>query len=198
MEANPHYYKKDHRPLVNVHPLSIPHGTLSHWQSILDVISQVLALPAGVITRALPPSMEIAVAARDADNPFNPGDRMEMVGRYCEAVILEKQPLHVIDARTDPYWENAPEVKDYGLVAYIGYPLFWPDGEMFGTLCMMSPEPFEFGTVHKQLIYEFKTAVEAHLASVYIRAQVKQIDTELMNARSEIETLQGLLQKHSG
>jgi|GEM_PF-4169169 len=45
-------------------------------------------------------------------------------------------PLIVPDARKDELWKRNPDIK-LGMVSYIGYPICWPDGEVFGNLCVL-------------------------------------------------------------
>lgn len=59
--------------------------------------------------------------------------RSKLSGHYCETVIQSHQKLMVANASQNCKWKNS--IGDQaGFKAYLGYPLKWPDGEIFGTI----------------------------------------------------------------
>jgi GAF domain-containing protein len=58
------------------------------------------------------------------------------IGTLCETVIKKREPLLVANALEDDEWKLAPEIK-VGMVSYLGFPVVWPDGRMFGTICVL-------------------------------------------------------------
>ena len=57
-------------------------------------------------------------------------------GLYCETVMATRSPLHVPNALNDPDWKNNPDVE-LDVISYLGIPLIWPDGSVFGTICVL-------------------------------------------------------------
>lgn len=158
---------------------------ISHWQGIVDLMAELANVPSAIITRAEPPMIEVLRASDTPDNPYHQGLRGEMNGHYCQHVIESRDRLHVRDARVDPDWQHAPEV-DYGVVAYLGYPLYWPDGEVFGTICILDRKGNEFGSLCDRLLQQFRLLVQANLALV-------RRTEELQASMSEVRTLRGIL-----
>jgi diguanylate cyclase (GGDEF)-like protein/PAS domain S-box-containing protein len=58
----------------------------------------------------------------------------------CKLVVEDAAPLIVGDAREDARLHSHPAVRDLGVVAYAGFPLF-SDGIALGTLCVGDLEP---------------------------------------------------------
>ena len=56
---------------------------------------------------------------------------------FCKLVTRSSEMLRVIDARTDPrVWDN-PAITELGVIAYLGQPVFAPDGTPIGSLCVI-------------------------------------------------------------
>jgi hypothetical protein len=59
------------------------------------------------------------------------------IGTFCETVIKNRKPLLVVNGLDDDGWKSAPEMG-VGMVSYLGYPVSWPDGRVFGTICVLA------------------------------------------------------------
>lgn len=155
---------------------SIPSPIVGIWQRIVDVISDLLSVPSVMINRLEPPELVVFRSNISSNNPFPSGTRMQMAGIYCEAAAKRRQRVQIEDARKDPLWADSPTAKA-GIFAYLGYPLFWPNGEVFGTICTVDTKENQWGKRYDSLLKTFKDAIEAHLALVNT--------TELLNIRNE-------------
>ena len=170
----------------------IPTEIVAVWQRIVDLVAQVLVVPSVMINRLQPPELEVFRSNIDATNPFPSGTRMPMKGIYCEYAARSRQRTQVIDARKDPKWSDSPTAKA-GIFAYLGYPLLWPDGAVFGTICIIDTKENRWGERFDNVLLTFKTAVEAHLALASNLEKLEQRNKELERTLKEITTLQGLL-----
>ena len=170
----------------------IPAHIVNHWQNVVDAIANLLSVPSVMINRLDPPDLEVLRLNISPNNPFSPGSRMPMAGLYCEAAAKRRQKVQVIDARKDPEWADSPTAKA-GIYAYLGYPLFWPSGEVFGTLCAVDTKENKWGKRHENVLLTFKDAVEDQLALVSTLEHLDKKNQELERALSEVKILQGLL-----
>lgn len=163
----------------------IPEDILKKWQNIVDIMMDILAVPSAIITRVHPPEIEIIRSAKSLENPYKAGDKVLMAKHYCESVVTNNQKLQVSFAPEDPSWKNAPEI-DYGMVAYLGYPVCWSSGHMFGTICAIDNKKNQFGKIYENVLNEFKELIEAHLSLI-------EKNEELRVALSEVKILRGML-----
>lgn len=108
-----------------------------------------------------------------------------MARHYCEAVVNKKQKLQVCHAPTDPDWDQAPEIQ-YGMLAYLGYPLCWSGGVMFGTLCVLDNKENPFGQRFDKVLTGFREVIEAHLALIESHEMLEK-------ALNEVKVLRGML-----
>ncbi len=165
--------------------VQVPSEVLDQWQQVVEAMADLIDVPSAIITRVDPPQIEVLRASSNPDNPHHAGARAEMAGHYCEEVVHSGQRLRIPDARKMERWKTAPEI-DYGVVSYLGYPVTWPDGEVFGTICVLDTKENHYGQRYERLIAQFKNLLEAHLALICTNQQ-------LTRALDEVQRLRGIL-----
>lgn len=170
----------------------IPSQIVEIWQQIVDSISAALSVPTVMINRLEPPDLEVFRSNISRDNPFPSGTRMPMLGIYCETTARTRQRNQVEDARKDPLWANSP-TANAGIFSYLGFPVFWPSGEVFGTICAIDTKANKWLSPSDALLQTVKNAVEAHLALVITIEELNKKNQKLELTLSEVKTLQGFL-----
>lgn len=170
----------------------IPSHIVEIWQQVVDTISNLISVPSVMINRLSPSELEVFRSNNSPDNPFPAGTKMQSAGLYCEAAVKKRQKVLVQDARKDPVWADSPTAKA-GIFAYMGYPVLWPDGSIFGTICAVDTKENKWGTIYESLFDTFRAAIEAHLALVDTLEHLEKKNQKLELALSEVKTLQGLI-----
>lgn len=170
---------------IKIRKTVIDDGTLQKWQKVVDIMADVLKVPSAIVTRIDPPEIEVLRSAAVPGNPYTAGDKVMMAKHYCEAVVTQNSKLQVSYAPKDPLWNSAPEIE-YGMTAYLGYPLCWPGGEMFGTICVLDSKENLFGELYEKVLYEFRELVESHLSLL-------DMNEQLRSALDELKILRGML-----
>ena len=87
------------------------------------------------------------------------------IGTFCETVIKKNQPLLVANALEDDQWKSAPEIR-VGMISYLGFPVLWPDGRMFGTICVLDDKTNQYSDLYQQLLAHFRDVLQADLQTV--------------------------------
>jgi len=177
---------------MNTKESTIPSDIVGFWQRIVDIIAQLIGTPSVMINRLRPPELEVFRSNIGTKNPFPSGSRMPMEGVYCASAATIRKRLEVTDARKNPQWAQSPTAKA-GIFAYLGYPLFWPDGDVFGTICTVDTKEHQWSKRCDIILATFKTAIESNLALVYNLELLQTKNSELEAAVKEVETLKGLL-----
>ena len=170
----------------------LPEAVVRQWQELLDLITKVMKVPAALIIRARKKGLEVFRASDTPENPIKAGTRMDPEGLYSEKVINTKGKLFVPNALKDESWKDTPRAR-VGLISYLGFPLLWPNGEVFGSICTLDTKERARSDTEEALLVHFRRLVEAHLALAY---QNKALDIErerLEKALNEIHTLKGLI-----
>ena len=152
----------------------IPEEIRARWQRIVDLMARVFKVPAGLIMRVAPPQIEVFLSSATEGNPYYKGERADLnTGLYCETVMEKKVPLLVPDALKDPVWDHNPDIN-VGMTFYLGYPLIWPDGEIFGTICVLDKAENPETTQFRDLISELQQVVEKDLR-ILIEAHEREV-----------------------
>ena len=160
---------------------------LGKWQNVVDIVAELLTVPAGLIMRCQGNEIEVLVTSTSPGNPYHPGEKELLPGSglYCETVIKTRQMLLVPNALQDEKWRNNPDIK-LGMISYLGYPIFLPQGEVFGTICVLDIKGNTYSETYKRLLLQFKELIEAHLELLYTNCL-------LQDALIQVKTLQGML-----
>ena len=141
----------------------IPKEIMDKWQKIVDLMAKIVGVPAGLIMKVDPPQIEVFISSKTEKNPYHKGEKANLnTGLYCETVMQKRESLLVPDATKDPNWDNNPDMP-LGMIYYLGFPLEWPNGEIFGTICVLDYKDNPKAIAFNDLIKEFKTIVETDL-----------------------------------
>ena len=138
----------------------VPESYVDGWQGTVNVLAQIFDVPAGLIMRVLPSEIEVLVASRTRGNPYEHQEKAGLNrGLYCETVMATRSPLHVPNALEDPEWRDNPDVK-LNMISYLGMPLIWPDGSVFGTICVLDDKARPYTQLYQDLLQQFRRIIE--------------------------------------
>jgi len=146
--------------------VQVPADVMRKWQEILDLLAEILHVPSALIMRAEPPNIKVFVSSESKGNPYEPGEVACLnTGLYCETVMNTRRPLIVPDALQDEAWKSNPDIK-LGMISYLGVPISWPDGEIFGTICVLDRKSNEYSALYLRLLLQWRDVLQADLISI--------------------------------
>ncbi|NBC29691.1 MAG: GAF domain-containing protein [Spirochaetes bacterium] len=147
----------------------IPADFEARWQEIIDLAARIVGVPAGLIMRLHEREIEVFLASETHGNPYEPAERTSLgIGLYCETVVGSRAPLLVPDAQQDELWKDNPDVK-LNMISYFGVPIRWPDGEVFGTFCVLDSKDNSYSHDQRELIMRLSQLVESDLDALVRR-----------------------------
>ncbi len=165
----------------------IPKHVMDRWQRVVDLIADLANVPAGLIMRTLAPDHFVFVTSRTENNPYEVGRGFELQPKlYCQGVISNDGELVVEDAACDPHWVDNPDM-DHGMSFYIGYPLKWPDGTLFGTICVLDRKNNRRALQFRNGLLEFCNVIEADLAMLEEVDLRKRLESTLQETLDQLE-----------
>lgn len=142
---------------------TIPPELIQKWQKVVNLIADIVQVPASLIMKLEPPNIAIVVASESEGNPYGRGEKAALdTGLYCESVMKSRMPLLIPDARIDPVWQDNPDLA-LGMVSYLGFPITWPNGDVFGTICVLDVKANAFAELHQRLVLQFRDVIETDL-----------------------------------
>jgi PAS domain S-box-containing protein len=142
------------------HLVEVPPEIIRKWQEFVDLLAEIMHVPSASIMRVDPPHIKVFVSSTSKGNPCEPGALD--AGPYCETVTKTGQPLLVPDARENEAWKANPHVK-LGMISYLGVPIGWPDGRLFGTICVRDNKRNEYSEAYLKLLLHFRDMLQADL-----------------------------------
>ena len=148
------------------HSIDVPSELVQKWQEIVDLLAEIMHVPSALIMKVEPPHIKVFVASHSKGNPYERDEAACLdTGLYCETVMKTRRVLLVPDALEDEEWKSNPDIK-LGMVSYLGFPIVWPDGEVFGTVCVLDTKKNEYGALYQRLLLQCRDIVQADLRSL--------------------------------
>jgi PAS domain S-box-containing protein len=144
----------------------VPPEIVGKWQEIVNLTAEIMHVPSALIMRVEPPNIKVFVSSETQGNPYEQDEIACLdTGLYCETVMKTRQPLLVPDALGDEQWQANPDIK-LGMISYLGVPIVWPDGEVFGTICVLDEKPNEYSELYRKLLQQWRDVLQADLRSL--------------------------------
>jgi PAS domain S-box-containing protein len=110
-----------------------------------------------------PPNIKVFVSSDSSGNPYKKDEVAPFdPGLYCERVIKSQQQLLVPDALQDEEWKSNPDVK-LGMISYLGFPIAWPDGQVFGTVCVLDDKRNDYTEPYRKFLLQCRDLMQTDL-----------------------------------
>src|SRR5260370_2221883 len=97
-----------------------------------------------------------------------------------------RQPLLVPDALLEEEWKSNPDIK-LGMISYLGFPIAWPDGHIFGTICVLDNKRNEYSERYRKLLLQFREVLQADLR------WLTELGGELATQKAHLKRAEALL-----
>lgn len=182
--------KKDPKT-VNIASDSKPEigsSLIEKWQTLIDTVAKIVDVPSGLIMRLNEDNIEVFLKSNTDKNPYEEGEKVELVyGLYCETVIGTQIELLVPDATKSPIWNHDNPDIDINMISYLGMPLNWPDGECFGTVCLLDNKENHYSQDFKNLLRQVRSLVETDL-KLLMQAHALEEKNDQLEQLNEVKT----------
>ncbi len=150
---------------------------LKSWQQTLDLVCQLIQVPVGMIC-AVDENTYLPIALNKMkDNPYSLKSVFSLDEEFlCEWVISNDKELVVSDFTHEEPWSRSPLV-DQGMVSFLGRPLHWPDGRVFGVFYVMDRTPRKFEDELLAIFNQLHSLTEFQLNLAFERDQLQLAKT---------------------
>ncbi len=174
--------------------IEVPTDLLENWQEIVNILAEMIGVPAALIMRFTDPHIEVFVSSNSEGNPYHPGDKETLYdsGLYCETVIKAQSKLLVPDALADANWKNNPDVK-LNMISYLGFPILLPNKKPFGTICVLDNKPNTYSKTIEKLMLKFSSLIESHLETIYMNQILGDKNKQVTDYLMELQALRGFV-----
>src|SRR6266404_2630226 len=159
------------------HSIEVPSEIIRKWQEIVNLLAEIMHVPSASIMRVDPPHIKVFVSSTSEGNPCEPGALD--TGPYCETVMKTGQPLLIPDALENEAWKANPHVR-LGMISYLGVPIGWPNGRIFGTICVRDNKRNEYSKAYLKLLLHFRDMLQADLKSLArLHGEIEERETKI-------------------
>lgn len=171
---------------------AISSAFIENCQVMLNNLAEISQVPAALIMKVEEPFIEVFASSESPGNPYKVGDKECLPGLYCETVINKREKLLVPNALKDENWNKTPDIK-MGMISYLGFPLLFPNGDVFGTICVLDSKERVFDKNCERLLLMLKSLFEESLKSLSLVAQKNRVLELIAKGTSLTETLDTLI-----
>src|ERR1700737_3856178 len=159
------------------HSIEVPSEIFRKWQEFVNLLAEIMRVPSASIMRVDTPHIKVFVSSTSKGNPCEPGALD--TGPYCETVMKTGQPLLIPDALENEAWKANPHVR-LGMISYLGVPIGWPNGRIFGTICVRDNKRNEYSEAYLKLLLHFRDMLQADLKSLArLHGEIEERETKI-------------------
>jgi PAS domain S-box-containing protein len=165
------------------HSFEVPVEIVQKWQDIVNLLAEIMHVPSALVSKVEPPNLRVLVSSESGGNPYK-SDEVACLntGFYCETVMKTRQELLVAGALAGQDWQSSPDVN-VGMISYLGFPISWPDGEIFGTICVRDNKKNQYNELYRRLLLQYRDMLQADLRAL------ATVHAELATQRAHLEEL---------
>ena len=144
------------------------------WQKIVDLAAKIIGVPAGLITHLHEKQLEVLLTSKTDGNIFKQNLKLDLgMGWYCENVTGTRKPLVLENAYNSAYWSKDNPSLPFNMISYLGLPITWPDGEVFGTFCMLDSKQHEYPKLYEELLVSLREIIQNDLKAILLYNQAQ-------------------------
>lgn len=164
---------------------------IQKWQFLIDVTAKIVNVPSGLIMKLHKDTIGVYVKSNTDGNPYVAGEEAKLIyGSYCETVIGTQKHLLVPDATKSSVWKDYNPDVDINMISYLGLPINWPDGEVFGTVCLLDNKENNYNQDYIDLLGQVKSQIETDLQLLVANKQLVDLNRDLQQTDKSTVALQ--------
>jgi signal transduction histidine kinase len=182
----------DHSKYQVLDHIDVPIDMRTAWQDIVDLISELFQVPAAHIMRVHELDIEVYVQNSHPGHPYKTGHKQQLgMGSYDETVMDNRSILLVPDATKDAAWDHNPDIN-HGMISYLGIPITWPAGEVFGTICVFDTKENRYTEQLTRLLEKFSRLIMSDLHVIWSSLELENANHELHLLNDEMNQFMGI------
>jgi signal transduction histidine kinase len=109
--------------------------------TILDVVCRITGMGFAAVARVTKDQWIACGVLDQIDFGLQPGGELKVETTICNEVRDLRDAIVIDDTATDAVYCSHPTPTMYGFRSYISVPIVLADGNFFGTLCAIDPQP---------------------------------------------------------
>lgn len=142
------------------------------FDRLTGFVCRLLGVPVSLVS--LPDDhRQFFKSVRGLGEPWASARETPLSHSFCQHVVASGEPLVVEDARRHPQVHDNLAIRDLEVVAYLGMPIFTPDGHAVATLCAIDHQPRRWTEDDLDTMSQL---AEIAMTEIALRLRVKEHD----------------------
>lgn len=141
---------------------AIPQDTLDKWQELLEIVASIYEVPMALILKVNRNNIEIAAKNENAAKYHRLESNINLeTGVFWEMMVARKKHLFVKGGLQCFFNKVAIDDNDY--IFYYGCPLIWPDGTLYGSICVLEQKQIKLLQKYQEILQKFGSLINKDL-----------------------------------
>ncbi|CAM3802173.1 putative bifunctional diguanylate cyclase/phosphodiesterase [Vibrio aquimaris] len=164
---------------INTANLVIPEDISSSWQNNINLIAEIMSIPTALIVDTQKDKARAVKSNKNAWSSYNISKSRAKNKDLCcwiedEHIMLAEQDKLTPGSDTflsHESWSDSCQ----------GLLIKWPNGNVFGTICIWGKDVYSPKFCYQELISSFRNSIELQLSILYQKEKLKNTNIELRN-----------------
>ncbi|WP_243431997.1 sensor domain-containing diguanylate cyclase [Aliamphritea spongicola] len=153
-----------------------PNLDLEKWQTTVDLMAELFDSACGTIVQFRQQEFNAVVASLNEDNFLQRNSSWPWdMKSFCRRIVETGEGLYVENAPCNSEWKDAPPVAEGPVRSYFGMPITWPDGTLFGTICVIDKKLSDYSDTQLKILEQFRNLINADLHMLISYEEIKAL-----------------------
>lgn len=137
---------------------------ISKWQNLVNMLAELFDAASGDIIQYRGDHFSVVTTSQNKENFLSARSTWEWETKtFCRYIVENKSGIYINNAINHDFWCDAPFVASGTVCSYFGEPIYWPNGNIFGSFCVIDNKPTDYSSKLKPLLSQLKLLVEGEL-----------------------------------
>jgi diguanylate cyclase len=160
-------------------------------REVLTFLHQRIGMDLWMVSRADNEDW-VVLTAEDHGYGVQQGDVFRWADTFCSRMVRGDGPRVAPSTADVPAYASMPLARQLPIGAYVGAPLVDANGELFGTLCGINPQPMSSAIIQEQPMVEVFADMLSGLLSAELNTTAMAREAETARSEALTDSLTGL------
>ncbi|MEU4245598.1 ATP-binding protein [Actinoplanes sp. NPDC026619] len=137
--------------------------SLSSLDRLTRMATRLVNAPVGLVS-LVDADRQVFISAIGLDEPWASRGQTPLSHSFCQYVVTDQAPLVIADARADGRLCGNLAIPDLKVIAYAGFPLRTPEGQVLGSFCAIDGRPRQWTDDEVDILADLAAAAESEIA----------------------------------
>lgn len=151
--------------------------SIDKWQQSIDLLAKIFRASSCALLQHSPLGLQFMVTSSQENEIYHaggiiPADTESLHSQVCRNI----RAIYIPDTWEQPEWKVCCEVEADGIRSYLGIPLLWPNGHLFGLLSVMDVRPSDYRETYLELLENFRQQFQTDLQLLLSEEENQQLN----------------------